>query len=163
MATEAAFLVRHGDYEHDDEQLTAEGIKQSEAARDELIARELGGRVYLLSSDAPRAMQTAAIIGQGLETPVLLSPQIRRGSLHSDAVGALGEFLKQSLVIDAGIEAEPDTPFVVVCHAPLVAAFAGYKVANDVEKGRIYEIPCGAANPQYNQDFTEFILGGGLD
>jgi broad specificity phosphatase PhoE len=96
---EICFLVRHSSYDYDAAQrLTAEGVRQSEAARDELMARQLGGKAYLLSSDAPRAIQTASIIGGGLEVPVLPSKIIRRGSLKPTAVGKLEEFLAQLLI-----------------------------------------------------------------
>jgi hypothetical protein len=46
--TETAYLVRHGKYARNPlEALTDTGREQSKAARDFLIARQLGGRAYL--------------------------------------------------------------------------------------------------------------------
>jgi hypothetical protein len=93
----------------------------------------------------------------------LPSKIIRRGSLKPTAVGKLEEFLAQSLLVDAETEADPEKPFVVVCHAPLVAAFNNYESPNDVEYGRVYETPTELVNPKYNPRHSEIILSGRLE
>ncbi len=153
--SDVAYLLRHGDYDYSYERLTPKGIEQAKAARDELVARELGGRAYLLSSDYPRAMQTAEIISKGLETSVFSSPYLRKGSLRAEAVRCLGEFLKQSFIDSTGQEADPGNPFVVVCHAPLVGAFVD---SDDVEKGRVYPVSMDAVNPDYKEYLEEFVF-----
>jgi phosphohistidine phosphatase SixA len=164
--TEVAYLLRHGDYERDyrGERLTQLGREQSQQARDDLVARKLGGRAYLLSSDAPRALETAAIIGEGLRVDVLPSPRVRRaGEFASKVIGSLGKFLSESLTIDAGIDAEPNTSFVVVTHAPLIAQIVQQPVPNKIEKGRIFEIFTDWHDLDYDEETSELVLNGGLE
>ena len=162
---ELAFLLRHGDYEsnYQGESLTSLGREQSEQARDDLIARELGGKAYVLSSDARRAMETAEIIGEGLGVDVIASPQIRRGSSHRCVVDHLGSFLAGSLRLDGGIEPEPDRPFVAVVHAPLIAALKLRRDNAGIESGRVEPFGIDQRDPDYDAAMAELILSGGLE
>lgn len=160
---EVAYLLRHGAYEHGSGRLTQLGLEQAEHARDNLIARELGSRAYLLSSDAQRALETAAIIGDGLCVDIIPSPRVRRGSEHRHLVNVLGDFLLESLRQDAEIEADPTIPFVVVAHAPLVAQFTELGSPGDVENGCVYKASTDQYDPEYDPDVAEFILSGKLE
>jgi phosphohistidine phosphatase SixA len=148
---ETAFLVRHGSYKSGPlEALTDAGREQSIFARNNLVARQLGGKVYLLSSDAPRALETASFIGAGLDTEVLASKRIRIAGERRNVVDNLGNFLVRSLRIDASIVADPEFSFVVVTHAPFIATFTAKSEASDVDYGGVYEVPIDRQDPKYN-------------
>jgi broad specificity phosphatase PhoE len=77
------FLVRHGDTSLNDEDLVhgwvdaplnEKGIEQAHKAAESLKDKEI---TRIVSSDLPRARQTANIIGKKLGIPVTLNPNLR--------------------------------------------------------------------------------------
>jgi phosphohistidine phosphatase SixA len=122
-------LVRHGHYDGNPEQITEKGISQSEEAAQVLASRELGSVAILLSSDAPRALQTAKIISERLSIEVMPSRRLNIVGNNSDGVASLG------VVIEAAL-AENDSPaygesLIIVAHEPLIRCTnLGAPVAN---------------------------------
>jgi len=78
------YLVRHGQDDStvrggwSDSPLTGEGIRQAQALQDEILRRreELNIR-RILSSDLPRALQTAQPTADALNIPIELHPEFR--------------------------------------------------------------------------------------
>lgn len=138
------YLIRHGAYRRDgmswrDERLTDPGKAQAEAAAKRL--QELSPDTdtwQLLTSSAPRAVETAGIIG-GLicATPVVSRSVERAGSaphiITTNLVDFVGEAFRQ-----AGSDYDEDTPAIVVAHLPLVACVFGDPEA-DIENGAVVE------------------------
>lgn len=104
------YLVRHGQTPWNlqgrilgqtiDAGLTQLGWQQAQQARDDLVAR-LDGRMAtaLLSSDLPRARQTAQVIAAGLRLPVELTADLREQAL-GELEGRLGSELEPQPVPD---------------------------------------------------------------
>ena len=161
--TREAQLVRHGGYDHNNGRLTAAGLEQAEMARDILLAKELGTRVIVLSSDAIRAVETSQIIASGLGAVLVYSERIRRGGEQPWAVGNLGEFLEESLRADSETTIDTtDSAFVVVTHAPLIAEVTAQS-STTVEYGQVYPVFLDWTNPDYKELDAEYILSGGFE
>jgi phosphohistidine phosphatase SixA len=159
-------LVRHGDYDFDGPNrghLTVKGREQAELAKDMLLAKQLGERVIILSSDAVRARETSDVIAAGLKAILVHSPRIRRGGENPFAVGHLETFLKDSLQADSESEVDPtDSSFVVVTHAPLIAAVTS-QPNPDINYGGVYTAPSGWTNLGYSPSIAEKVLSGELE
>lgn len=112
-------MVRHGRYRSGrTEELIEDGVGDSEHARDKLIQRGIGRGAVLLSSTAPRALQTAAIIGEGLSLQVKSSKRIEIIGNYPEGVSSLDEMLEAALS-----ESEASTSgeaLIVVTHQPLI-------------------------------------------
>jgi len=119
------YLVRHGKY-GDDWNLDATGREiHAPSARDQLLARGLGSGAVLLSSDAPRAAQTAEIIGRGLGVQPVLSRLINEAGNEAWGVQDLDEVVEGALrAADITLD-ESSQELVVVTHAPMVAIAKG--------------------------------------
>ena len=156
-------LVRHGDYDtQPDEQLSAGGKEDSWAAREELIRRGIGSGAVLLSSTAPRALQTASIIGEGLSADVMPSKRIEIIGNYPEGITSFDEELAMALA-----EADAATAggaLVVVTHAPLISHVA----QTPVGYGEIYPYELGTwDNPKYlafkGRKLQADLVNAGLD
>jgi len=147
MSFNQTLMVRHGSYYSGRaEALTEDGERESVRARDELIQRGIGRGAVLLSSTAPRALQTAAIIGEGLSLQVKSSKRIEIIGNYPEGVSSLDEMLEAALS-----ESETDTggeALIVVTHQPLINIAAN---RHNVGYGEIwlYE-PTTWFNPQFS-------------
>lgn len=125
-------FVRHGEYNRKPEVLTPRGKLQAEEAAAVIVARELGPRAVLLSSDAPRALETAGIIGRVSDTSVVASKRINILGNDPDGLKSTEDWeamLHQALV-ESGAETEGDG-LIIVAHQPLLEVVTGDKyVAN---------------------------------
>lgn len=117
------YLVRHGSYNHSPEELTEEGIAQSELAGRRLLAVGVNREATLLSSDAPRALQTSAIIASVIETTVKPSTRINVIGNSPEGVESLDQMVELALA-EAGVDSSGES-LVVIAHQPLleIAAF----------------------------------------
>jgi broad specificity phosphatase PhoE len=149
--TEAVFLVRHGRYNRTG--LSPEGHVDARQARDELIAKNLGGKALVLTSSAQRAWETATIIAKGLKAGLVLSDRIYEGGNDVEAVEDLDIWLQRALE-EAKVSVPAGKSLVVVTHAPMVAVAKGLRSydASDIGNGEIFEYTPGS---WHNQDFRE--------
>lgn len=155
MSKESFFLVRHGRSMRGrsmEDELTPEGIQQARKAGGELLAKGLGASALILSSTAPRAIQTANIIGEELHTSVLQSTRIRLGGLEPQAIKDLDKWVNKALA-EAKVPTDSDRPLVLVTHAPLIAIAKGLhpSEADEVDHGEIFEYHVGSwVNSRYS-------------
>jgi phosphohistidine phosphatase SixA len=136
MSIAPYFLVRHAEAFMESglvEHLTPEGIIQAEQARDQLIESGLDQNTLVLSSTAPRAVETAEIIAEGLGAGVETAVTIRR---IGEAPGDRSTAVLASIV--TGLEAkfepvEEGAPVVIVGHQPLFVRLTSKKAIGNGE------------------------------
>lgn len=140
------YLVRHGDYDKYGD-LSVRGREvDAVAARDRLILAGLGGGAVLLSSDAPRAIQTARVIGAGLGVEPKPSRTINTQGNHAWNVRDLDVVVEEALR-EVGVDVDPDDNLVVVTHAPMVA-IAQRVLMSEVDYGAVFHYERGSwSNP----------------
>ncbi len=148
------YLVRHGDYESRTGRLNQDGIAHSEAALGELVAHGLGKTTLVLSSNAPRALDTAGVIAAGLGVEVVPSKRIKAGGNEALAIKSLDDWIMRALE-EANTE-RGSGPLVIVAHEPLLR-IAAYKTLKNSPR-----IPYGHVQPYIlgswvNDDFREYI------
>jgi phosphohistidine phosphatase SixA len=150
---ESFFLVRHGRYDRETMGLTDEGRDiDAPRALSILLAKGLGQGAVVLSSSAPRALQTAEIIAAGLSSEVISSRLIEYGGNDVWGVKDLDVLVSRAL---SEAEAKPldDNGLVVVTHAPMVAAAMGRHHFRDVDNigyGKVVEYQVGTwTNPHF--------------
>lgn len=146
LSFDKIYLVRHGSYSHSPQELTIEGKAQSEKAGQELVAAGVRPEATLISSDAPRALQTSAIIASIVETTVVPSQQINLIGNYPESVESLDEMLEAALT-EADVTPAGES-LVVVTHQPLleIATF-GALIAN----GQVIEyLPQTWHNPGFD-------------
>ncbi len=108
-------FLRHA--EADQKGLTAKGLTQVVALNERLAAHIVTGRTRLISSTLPRAIQTAALIGERFElTPGTQSLVLSLDPSMVRSVISLGTKLIET-------EAEDVDVLVVVGHAEFIAHF----------------------------------------
>jgi hypothetical protein len=131
-------------YEGTEQILTSEGTEQALAVRDELIDTDLGKVALLLSSTEERALQTARIIGHGINERPIASEYLRNVSLRNNLGGiTLGEVVNDCLDDECVWTDEPfDGSIIAVVHKPLIRGFqrSTYLGANSnkIDRGRPY-------------------------
>lgn len=131
------YLVRHGEYGRD-HNLNAMGREvHAPSARDNLVnLRGLGSNAVLLSSDAPRAAQTAEIIGEGLGVKPVMSALVNEAGNSAWLVSDLDAVIEEALDL-AGVEInEESQDLVVVTHAPMLAVARGVD-SRDIRYGEV--------------------------
>ncbi|HEU4913954.1 MAG TPA: phosphoglycerate mutase family protein [Candidatus Saccharimonadales bacterium] len=137
------FLVRHGAYERlgwsrRDEYLTETGIAQVRQAAALLLSKEVTGDWQLLSSQAPRAVESANIIGNALNVQPVVSDRVwRAGDSPSMITGNLVDFAADALR-EKGAEYDFNRPLAIVSHLPLLACAAG-DPRMSIENGAVLE------------------------
>lgn len=150
---ENIYLVRHGSYTGPPQRLTEKGKEQSRLAGKHLSSAGIKIGATLLSSDAPRALQTAAIIASIIGTEVVPSKRINIIGNDPYGVEYLDEMLEAALA-----EAGRDTSggnLVVVTHEPLLAIVAP-RVA--IANGKVVEYqPETWQNPEFNLTEQEIL------
>ena len=163
MAEAPIYLVRHGKDGYDGN-LTPEGIEQSEYARDTLLEVGLGTKALLLSSNAPRALQTAGIIGLGLDTLVHPSQRINTAGSKARIVQNLDTYLEETLR-RLGLTMSDGQSLVVVTHAPLIAVAKGLDIfdSGQVMNGEVVEYEPGSWTDLYYDESYETIYGDELN
>lgn len=117
MKVQDIFLVRHGSYDYNSGRLNDIGREQSRQALRELVALGAGNLALILSSDAPRALETSEIIATGLGSQIVSSKRMRLSALNPSGVKSLEACIAQSL--QEGAVSAPDQ-IVVVAHEPLL-------------------------------------------
>lgn len=139
------YLVRHGNYDHESGCLNAEGRSiHAPSARDRLLARGLGANTILLSSDAPRAAETAEIIGYGIGAKPILSSVINEAGNDAWSVSDLDAVVDRALLeVDIADDATQD--LVVVTHAPMLAIARGVE-SYDIDFGEVLAYQRGSWN-----------------
>ena len=156
--TETVFLVRHGAYRIG-AGLSAEGIEDATRAKDQLLAKNLGGNAMVLSSTAPRAIETAEIIADGLMAGIVPSLRIKEGGNGPQAIQDLDAWI--GLAFDeAKLSTPDDKRLVIVTHAPMVAIAKGLHATDtsSVGYGEVYEYTPGSwSNPDYDKDIEGMI------
>lgn len=130
----AAYVVRHGKYDrHPDEHLIASGIAQAQAAGQLLLGKGVLDSAIILSSSAPRAVQTAEIICETLGcSQVYASPLVEMAGMQPEIVDTLREIADLALRQHEVVLAD-DQQLVIVAHEPLVAAVSGRQYAANGE------------------------------
>lgn len=132
---EKIFLVRHGRHLRPTEELTKDGIEQSEAAGRQLLEMGVGAGAVLLSSDAPRALQTSGIIASFFKGLVVTqSARMRIIGNKPDGVKSLDAMLDAALA-ETGVVHEGGGSLVVVTHQPLIDIAAGG--SEHIENGQV--------------------------
>jgi len=140
------YLVRHGSYEFDTQDLTARGVREAQQAGEQLASSELGEEVVLISSDQPRALNTSNIIAAAINAVVL--PSRRLNIIGNDPTGveSLDEMLDLSLA-DTGAPLR-GSGLIVVAHQPLLRVA---EPGNSITYGHITHYqPQSWRNPEYN-------------
>lgn len=136
------FFVRHGRYRL--EELTEEGRNQSVEARETLLGNGVGRSALLLSSNAPRAVQTADILHEAIGERVIQSELIALAGFAPDAIEDLDSLLTEALESE-GQSLEDHYGLVVVTHAPLVAAVKGPRVREEhIKYGEVVPYTIGS-------------------
>ena len=139
------YLVRHGNYDRRSGSLNAEGRQiDAPSARDQLLLRGLGANTILLSSDAPRAVETAEIIGHGLGSEPVLSNMINRAGNGAWSVRDLDALVDLALQ-EAGITDDVNRDLVVVTHAPMLAIARGVE-SDAIDFGEVLAYQRGSWN-----------------
>lgn len=144
------YLVRHG--RAGESELTNDGRREAESARDALRDKGLGRSALVLSSSALRAYKTAEVIAEGLGVDTVLSaPSLDRGGNKPEVIGSLDRVLEACLG-GFGIEEVTDG-LVVVTHMPLIS-LARFGDRYEVTKnGEVWEYSPGSwTNPEYKPD-----------
>ena len=160
---EVIYLVGHG--HNNGENLSAAGVIDAERARDQLRAKKLGRDVLLLSSVAERALQTAEIIAQGLNTEVIASPRILAGGNLPRGVESLDSWIEKSAE-EVGHSVTSDKELVVVTHLSMLTIAQGLRrdQIRDVPYGKVYEYTPGSwKNSEYDpksaRNLEQYIEG----
>jgi phosphohistidine phosphatase SixA len=120
------FVVRHGAYSRPEsgEELTTTGRMQAESAGYGLQAVSPNARWQLVSSDEPRAAQTAEIIGRIVNATPILSRLIARAGDYVEDAAAFETRIRTALE-EGGEPYDEHSPLAVVGHLPLLACVAG--------------------------------------
>jgi broad specificity phosphatase PhoE len=115
------YLVRHGHYDHNSDEIDERGAEESKYAAGELSTDYyIGQSALVLSSDAPRALGTARIIAAELDdAPVIPSLRMNLGGNEPEAIRDLDEWILKSLQ-EAGASLEDKSSLIVVTHEPLI-------------------------------------------
>ncbi|MDB5169412.1 MAG: hypothetical protein JWO41_768 [Candidatus Saccharibacteria bacterium] len=157
MQAHEIFLVRHGAYDYGTGSLNDKGREQSRAALRELVALGAGSLALLLSSDAPRAIETSRIIAEGTGAEVVPSKRMRLSALEPDGVESLDECIQQSLN-ECGLLV-PES-LVVVAHEPLLqtAAYKSWANKPHFDNGAVLRYEPGSwENLAFLPDFAKMI------
>lgn len=112
------YLVRHGQYNPYNEGLSEQGFRQAELARDDLVARGLGGKALVFSSDERRAIETAEVIAGGLDTTVAASTKLAWAGLSPTTVDSLDRLIEE-VAAEHRTQVQ-DEAIVIVAHEPLL-------------------------------------------
>lgn len=150
------YLVRHGAYMHP-EKLTPTGLAQAEQAGDELLALGIGASALVLSSDAPRALQTAERIAAKLGVEKVFGTQfLGVAGLKPECAPTI------EAVIEAALHENGLTPpadgqgLVAVTHQPLLSAVTGDQTYRN---GQVTAYEVGSwQNPYYSEEMQEYYL-----
>lgn len=120
------FVIRHGAYSRprSGEELTQVGRMQAESAGYGLQALSPNARWQLVSSDEPRAAQTAEIIGRIVDATPILSRLIARAGDYNEDAAAFEARIKAALE-EGGETYDEHSPLAVVGHLPLMACVVG--------------------------------------
>lgn len=151
------FLARHGEYADRPEQLTVAGVEQATRAAHDLADQQFESAI-VLSSTAPRAMETAKVFAQKLGTVVVPSVRMNVISNFANGVESLDAALDQALE-EAGAATKGDA-LIVVAHQPLlkIASFGGH-----IAYGAVIQYQAGTwENPEYTS-YQERIMNHKLD
>jgi phosphohistidine phosphatase SixA len=141
------YLVRHGSYDRHTRRLDEAGrIFHAPSARDNLLARGLGASTILLSSDAPRAAETAEIIGEGIGIEPVLCDIINEAGNNPWVIKDL-DFLINNALDEMDVTYDGTQELVVVTHAPMLAIARGVE-SQDISFGEVFAYQRGSwANP----------------
>lgn len=135
---ERFYLVRHGSYDATGSLDAAGREIHAPRARNELINRGLGTSAVLLSSDQPRAVETAQIIGTGLGIELALSNIINRTGNRPWYLRDLDAVIEEALN-EAGVAIDGGSQeLIVVTHAPMLAIARGVE-SKDIRYGEVLE------------------------
>jgi len=127
------FMIRHGQPGRETP-LSEHGELQAQGAAEELVrvhGVEGGESTTVLSSNVPRALRTAEIIGEEIGSLVLPSVAIARIGFSSSLVGSLDEHLSGALD-EAEHDADGLNDLVVVAHEPIVASVASLATEDEM-------------------------------
>ncbi len=103
-----------------------------------VLALEPDTTWQLLSSAAPRALQSADIVGEALGVSPVASQLIQKmGEMPLLLETGFPELVARAMY-EVGTEYNPDLPLAVVTHLPLVACVAG-DPEGDLPYGAFYE------------------------
>lgn len=139
--------LRHAKYYADTGSLTPEGVESAQAAGRALQHQLVGERAVLLSSTAPRAVETAERIARVLGgAKVMLSESIYHGGEHPDTIASTDAYLADGLA-EAGMIPDGQTDLIVVTHGPLISEIKGISLGR-IGHARPMPLPQGAwTNP----------------
>lgn len=162
MLQSPVYLVRHGKQERvgGEERLSDKGRHEDAPnARARLLSRGVGHDALLLSSDYPRAIQTAQIIGEGIGAQVVPSKRIGESANRAKGIRSLDDFLSKALA-EAGLE-QRESGLVVVTHAPMLAiALRRYEedAVESIGYGQVVDYEPGSwQNPNFDES-QEYII-----
>lgn len=131
------------------------GRRQAEAARDELIAKELVPRILVLSSTSPHVVETSQIIGKGLEAEVRVSNRLGLFGVTPELMQGFNANLDDVLAFDLGKLPEDQTvrTLIAVSSAPLIAMALGQESGDyrGIASGSIHPYEPGAWAGLYPQ------------
>ncbi len=143
LAVKKLILVRHGHYDYGDGNLTNKGFVQITGLAKKLFDVLNGSSILMLSSTAPRAVQSAEIISKELGVPFESHDVLWSGS-SGKVAGTMRDF-KQVLEMIIGHEHQADA-VILVTHYEYVEDFPrffGTKVFGHSLKS--YVIPVGTS------------------
>jgi broad specificity phosphatase PhoE len=128
-------------------------------AKARLLSREVGNGALLLSSNYPRALQTAEVIAKGIGSEVIPSKRLAEGGNYPKGIESLDDFLLKALE-EAGVE-QAGRALVVVTHAPMLTiALQRYEddAIDSIGYGMVVDyVPGSWRNPQFTEH-NEFVL-----
>ena len=154
------FLVRHGSYDYNTGRLNEVGREQSQQALRELVALGAGNVALVLSSDAPRALETSEIIAEGLGAQVVPSKRMQLSALDPSAVQSLDACISLCLW-EWGVPSSEQ--LVVVAHEPLlqVAVYQEHKGSTPhLDNGAVVKYQPGTwVNPSFIDIFADLLEG----
>jgi phosphohistidine phosphatase SixA len=123
MSEQLAYFVRHGRYSSVTGSLNKDGNNDAATAGQLLYGKGVRSDAIILSSAAPRAVETAEIIQYSLEAPaVYKSELIEATGLHPRSIRSLRRIIDLALAYE-GVELD-DRQLVVVTHEPVMLALS---------------------------------------
>ena len=142
------YVARHGrvDYSGDyNRQLSLEGIQDAHSIAEQLRRDGFTPAGIIMSSVAPRALDTAQIVRQDLRVPTLVSSSfVTRAGEYPQLIRDLWDFIGTILTACEVDHAVQDV--AVITHLPLMGAIAGDQ---QLQHGHAYNVPEGWRNPLY--------------
>lgn len=118
--TVPTFLVRHGRYDRQTDELTPDGQQDMLRGHAKLVEHSLGSGALILTSSATRAVQSAGLLYRNIpDSEMFMDDRLATHGNHPYQLDSLDELLHR-IAQERGVEPDTYNGLVVVTHAPLI-------------------------------------------